>query len=119
MRPDDRAMTGPDEPTAGDDASGQRDPRLRLVAIELGVGAGVAVLGAVAVGVGGGTGTAGAAVLLLVLSLTLAIGAMTALVTALADEYRDRPVSRRRIVVGIVLFVAAAAFMAMTAGVGG
>ncbi len=129
MSPDDipgsDGATGGDEHAAADDvvadehAADTRDRRLRLVAIELGVGLGLAVLGALGVGVAGGSGTAGAAVLLLVLSLTFAIGATTALVTTLVDDYRGRPVGRSRVVVGIVLFVAAAAFMAMTAGVGG
>lgn len=103
----------------GDDAIDRRDPRLRTVAVILAVGLGLAVLGAVGVGVGGGTGRAGAAVLLLVLALSLAAGALVALGTALVDEFRGRPVGRARIVVGIVLFIATAAFMAMTAGIGG
>lgn len=99
--------------------SGQRDPRLRTVAVVVGVGVGAAILGAAIVGMLGGDGRAGAAVLLLVLSLALASGAIVALGTAVVDEYRRRPVGRPRVVVGVVLFLAAAAFMAMTAGIGG
>lgn len=113
----------PDNPPGAprDDASPppRRDPRLRTVAVIVAVGVGLAIVGAVGVGALGGDGRTGAAVLLLVLSLGMASGAVVALGSAVLDEYRDRPVSAPRIVVGIVLFVAAAAFMAMTAGVGG
>ncbi len=99
--------------------SGDRDPRLRGLAVFLGVGFGIAVLAAAGLGLAGADGRAGAAGLLLVLSLVVAGGAVWALGTAVVDEYRERPVGRARVVVGIVLFIAAAALMAMTAGVGG
>lgn len=104
---------GSDRPAA------RRDPRLRTVGRVVGIGVGVAVAGAAVVGIAGGGGRVSAAVLLLVLALSLACGAMVALGSAVVDEYRDRPVGHARIVVGIVLFLAAAAFMAMTAGIGG
>lgn len=127
--PDATAPVSPDEPadppgdpagpTDGDDGGRTGDRRLRTVAIVVAVGVGSAILGAAAVGTLGGDGRAGAAVLLLVLSLAFGAGAVVALGSAVVDEYRRRPVPGVRIVVGVVLFLVAAATMAMTAGIGG
>lgn len=96
-----------------------RDPWLRRVGIVVGGGVAGAVVIAFAAGSLGASGTTVAAVLLLLLALTCGGAALLALGTALVDELRGRPVSRGRIVVGIVLFFAGAALMAMVAGVGG
>ncbi|MBY5161648.1 hypothetical protein [Salsipaludibacter albus] len=103
-----------------DPASGRvPDRRLRLVAIVLAVGLGLAVVGAVVTGMSGGSGAVAAVVLLLVLGTTFAIGALLALGTAVVDEFRGRTVSRGRVVVGLVLFVATVVVMAMAGAAGG
>lgn len=109
--PDDHAGDTVDRPA--------RDQWLRRVGIVVGAGVAGAVLVAFAAGALGATGTTVAAVLFLLLAFTCGGAALLALGTALVDELRGRAVSRGRIVVGIVLFFAAAALMAMVAGIGG
>jgi len=95
------------------------DPRIRpMRRICVGFVVAAAVL-TVGVGVGGGTGRAGLAVFLLVTTLGLGVTAVYGMVTALVDEFRDRPVSARRIGWMIGAFFGAAGMMAMVAGVGG
>jgi hypothetical protein len=78
-----------------------------------------AVVFALGVGIGGGTGRAGLAVFLLITTLGLGVTAVYGMVTALVDEFKDRPVSARRVGWMIGAFVGAAGMMAMVAGVGG
>lgn len=108
------------DPGAGDvdptDVDDQRRRQLRRI-----VGLGVAAAAALAVlaGLGGATGQAGAAIFLLLSAMTCAIAATYGVLTAVRDDLKDVPVSRARVVWVVVLFFAAAALMAMTAGAGG
>lgn len=81
----------------------------------LGVGLALALL----VGALGGEPRAGMAVLLLVSALSCGVGALYGIGTAVADDLRGRPTSRRRPIAAGVLFLLAAVLMAMVAGVGG
>lgn len=83
------------------------------------IGVAVAAMLAVAAGLGGAPGETGAAIFLLVTATTSAIAASYGVVTAIADDLRDLPVSRARVGWVVGLFFAAAALMAMTAGAGG
>ena len=111
-----------DEPTPDVPAEDVADTdrlRRRTIRRIVGIGMGVAALLAVLTGVAGATGRAGAAIFLLVSAASCAIGATYGVLTAVRDDLRDVPVSRRRIGWVVGLFFAGAALMAMTAGVGG
>jgi hypothetical protein len=96
------------------------DPLRRRRLSRITIGAVIAATAiAVLTAVGGGGARAQVAVWLLVAATGCGIGALYGVVTAIVDEYRDRVVSRSRIVWTVGLFFAAAALMAMLAGVGG
>jgi hypothetical protein len=103
------------EPEAAPDDAARRR---RIVQILL-AGLAVATLLTVGVGLAGADGRAGAAVWMLVMAATSGVGALYGVVTALVDDLKDRQVSRARIAWMVGLFFAAAALMAMVAGVGG
>lgn len=85
----------------------------------VGIGMAVAVGLALLAGAAGTTGRAGAAIFLLLSAGSCALSATYGVVTAVIDDVRRVRVSRARIVWVVALFFAAAALMAMTAGVGG
>jgi len=74
------------------------------------------ILGAVAVAAIGGSGGAGLAVLLLLSAVGAVAAALLTAVHALVDEYRHRPVARRRLVMSIALFVAALVLLVLSGG---
>ncbi len=80
------------------------------------------VLGMVLAGVGaalGADGRVGFVVVVLVTAAGCGLGATYALLTAVIDDLRSRPVARSRPVSGVALFLAAAVLMALVAGAGG
>lgn len=85
----------------------------------VGCGVGTATALSVLAGVAGATGRAGAAIFLLLSAASAATAATYGVVTAVVDDLRQVRVSRARIGWVVGLFFAAAALMAMTAGVGG
>lgn len=93
----------------------RRRTLLRIVLVGVAVAVGLGVLA----GVAGASGAAGAAIVMLLSSATCAVAAAWGVVAAVLDDLRDEHVSRGRIVWVVALFVAAAALMAMTAGIGG
>jgi hypothetical protein len=93
-----------------------RRRRIRRIA---GGGIAVGLLLSLGAGAAGATGRAGVAILLLLSAAGCAAAATYGVLTAVVDDLRDRPVSRRRLLWVVTMFVAAAALMAMTAGVGG
>lgn len=114
-------MTDTTEPSHGEtppspDTDRARRRRMRWI---VGVGVGVAAALALLAGLAGATGRAGAAIFLLVSAGTAAVAATYGVVTAVIDDLREVRVSRARIGWVVGLFFAAAALMAMTAGVGG
>lgn len=76
------------------------------------LGGGLAAL----VAASGGTGRAGLAWLLLGGAVSCAVGALYAVVTAVLDRLRDRPVGRARAVAAAALFVLGAVLPAMVVG---
>lgn len=74
---------------------------------------------ALAVGALGGEARAAMAVLLLIGALSCGVGALYAIGSAVVDDLRGRPSSRRRPIAAGILFVLAAVLMAMVAGIGG
>ena len=76
------------------------------------------VLGAAAVGFLGAPGAAGLQVLLLLSATGCAVGAIVTGLFALIDEYRDRPVARRRPLTAVGLFAASVVLLVLTAGIG-
>lgn len=93
----------------------RRRTLLRIVLVGVGIAVGLGLLA----GVAGASGTAGAAIVLLLSAATCAVAAAWGVVAAVLDDLRDEHVSRGRIGWVVGLFVAAAALMAMTAGIGG
>lgn len=93
--------------------------RRRYIRRIAGGGISLGLLLSVGAGAAGATGRVGAAILLLLSAAGCAAAATYGVLTAVVDDLRDRPVSRRRLLWVIMMFVAAAALMAMTAGVGG
>lgn len=111
-------MAAWDDPAATEPLPLDHRRRRTLLRIVL-VGVGVAVALGLLAGVAGASGAAGAAIVLLLSSATCAVAAAWGVVAAVIDDLRDEHVSRGRIVWVVVLFVVAAALMAMTAGIGG
>lgn len=106
-------------PSNGDEAADTDRRRRRRMGWIVGVGMAVAVALALLAGAAGATGRAGAAIVLLLSAASCAVSATYGVVTAVIDDVRGTRVSRPRIAWVVVLFFAAAALMAMTAGVGG
>lgn len=93
--------------------------RRRRMGTIVGRVAAVGALLAVLSGVAGAEGRASLAVLLLVTAVGSALAALYGLVSSVLDEYRGAPVTSRRIVMMVGLFLATVGLMAMVAGVGG
>lgn len=90
--------------------------RLRATRRVLLVAAVLAVLAAGGAGLAGLPGSVGAAALLLVGALGVAAAGVHALVLALADDLRDRPVWSRRLLVGLGLLLLSGLLMVMAGG---
>ena len=90
--------------------------RLRATWRTAAVGPLLGIVGAIAVGIAGGSGAAGLAVLLLLASVGAMAAAMLTAVHVLADEYRHRPVARRRVWTSLALFATAFVLVAMSGG---
>lgn len=110
---------GHPDTTPGDELARDRAVVRRMRRILLVVGLGLGSLFALLVGLLGRDGRAGLAVVLLMLALASAMAAGYGGVTALRDDLREAPVSRRRIVWVLVCFVAAAMLPTMLVGIGG
>lgn len=106
-------------PSEDPGAAPGRDRWMVRAGIAVAIGLGLGVVAAAGLGMAGASGQVGAVVLLLLLSLGTACGALLALVSAVADEFRGRDVTWRRPVLGVVLFFAAALLMAMTVAAAG
>ncbi len=91
--------------------------RLRQSRRLLAVGGLVAVAAVVAAALAGLPGQVGMLALLSVGALALAVAGIHALVLAMIDDYRDRPVARRRPVLGVGMLLLAGLLMAMAGGV--
>lgn len=116
-------MSEPSDPVDGrppDGGTADTDPgRRRRMGAIVGIGLALAVVLALLAGASGATGRAGAAIFLLLSAGSCALSATYGVVTAVIDDLRGFRVSRSRIGWVVALFFAAAALMAMTAGVGG
>lgn len=110
-------MNEPEPPAPGSPPT--PDPRLRPMKRLVVICASAGLLLAVAAGAAGASGRAGMAVFLLVTTLGCGMSAVYGMVTAVIDEFRDRPISRQRVVGMVGAFFGAAALMAMVAGIGG
>lgn len=108
----------PSEGATTDTTDTDRGRRRRMGAIA-GIGMGVGAVLALLAGAAGATGRAGAAIFLLLAAGSCALAATYGVITAVIDDLRETRVSRSRIGWVVALFFAAAALMAMTAGVGG
>lgn len=97
------------------DRQREPDPWCRRIGMIVGATVLVAILAAGSLGAAGVTGGGGAVVLLLVLVLGMALAAVLALATSAIDEFRGRPVTWRRPLLGVVLLLVAMALSAMTA----
>lgn len=93
--------------------------RLRTMGRVGGVGVLLTVALVAATALAGAPGRVGAAIFLLLGAATCAVVATYGVLTAVRDDLRDVRVSRGRVLWVVALFVAGAALMAMTAGVGG
>jgi hypothetical protein len=95
------------------------DPKVRRTWGIAGSGA-VAGLGlALVSGALGGSGRVGLVIFLLITAAASGLAALYAILTAVIDDLKQRPVSRRRPIAAITLFVVAALLMAMVAAAGG
>ena len=91
--------------------------RLRQSWLLLLIGLAVAVIVTVAAGVAGLGGAVGALALLVTSALAVAITGVQLLGFVLLDDLRDRPVARRRPLIGAGLLLLAGLLMAMATGV--
>lgn len=112
----DRDDGGDGEPDGDVSSRATRDPWLKRVAVIVAATVGMAVLAAAGLGAAGAGGAGAAVGLLLVLALGCGVAALVALATSAVDEFRGRPVTLRRPVLGIVLLATSIVFTVMAAG---